>query len=806
MFGDRELGGLGRAALLCVTYFVAAEVGGHLSTPLAFATFWPPSGVFLAALLLSEARRWPRIALTVLPANLAFDLLRGQAVLVSIAFWAGNSLEALTGAWLLRRVVGLPLTFTALKEVIGLGTLAAAGATTLSATVGAAAAVLGGGADSYWAAWQVWWVSDVLGVVLIAPVILTWAQPASPSCERPRRADWLLFHSVLALMAAALLVGGTLGPDFGVPLPFVVLPVLGWAVWRFGPRGTATALLVIGVVAIWNHVRGRGIFTGAGSTAHAVAVLQVFLGVATVTFLGMAAAITERRRMGEALREAKEAAQAASRIKTEFLANVSHEVRTPLTAIVGFAELLADPELGADERQGLAEKIRSNGIHLLHVLSDILDVSKIEAGRMTVERIPCSPLALVAEVVAAVRPQGIAKGLSVDLECGGAIPEQILSDPTRLRQILLNLLTNAVKFTHAGGVRVVVSMPDGPPTPRPSLRFEVRDTGIGIAAEAQASLFTPFTQADPSMTRRFGGTGLGLAIAKRLAMQLGGDLTVESAPGEGATFVLTVETGPLEGVPPVDDPAPAPGANVGSRLRPERTPSLRGRILVAEDVPDTQELIALHLRRAGAEVEIARNGLEACELCIAAAAARQPFDVVLMDMQMPVLDGYQATALVRRRGYAGAVIALTAHAMEDSRERCLRAGCDDFLTKPIDRDALIATIRSHLPTTGGPCHPSGILHPPGPELAAVTAGFVGSLPGRVAALEESLARGDMDELRALAHQLKGTAGGFGFGIISAAAAQLEASAGAPEALDVVRERVRRLAELCRGGDRIAPVL
>src|SRR5581483_4239641 len=304
----------------------------------------------------------------------------------------------------------------------------------------------------------------------------------------------------------------------------------------------------------------------------------------TVHFYGAVQDITERKRAEDALEASRNAALEAARAKSEFLANMSHELRTPMTAILGYADLLSDPEADADERASYLETIRRNGEHL--------------------ERVGCSPAELVAQVASLLRPRALGKGLTLDVEYRTPIPARIQGDPTRVRQILLNLAGNAIKFTETGGVRLVLGMSDATDAAPARLRIEVTDTGIGIAPEALPTLFAPFSQADASTTRRFGGTGLGLAISKRLAEMLGGDITVTSTPGAGSTFVLALDTGPLDGVPMVTaaEPAAPPPARRRARRR------LEGRILLVEDAPDTQRLVSFWLRRAGAQVETADDG------------------------------------------------------------------------------------------------------------------------------------------------------------------------------------------------------
>jgi signal transduction histidine kinase/ActR/RegA family two-component response regulator len=399
----------------------------------------------------------------------------------------------------------------------------------------------------------------------------------------------------------------------------------------------------------------------------------------------VAAQVEELEGKNRELVEARERAAAASRAKSEFLTNMSHEIRTPMTAILGYAELLSDPALPREQVAEHVAVVRRNGEHLLSILNDLLDLSKIEAGALRVETLSFSLREVLDEVRTLLLPRAEQKGLRFEVAVEVGVPDWIESDPLRLRQILLNLAGNAVKFTSSGGVEVRVrrraALADGSLI----LEFEVADSGIGLSQTQCARLFQPFSQADSSTTRRFGGTGLGLSICRRLAELLGGSIAVTSAPGAGSTFVCDIRARPA---------APRPGSPVSRPIAPAAAPGaevLRGvRVLLAEDGKDNQRLLALILRRAGAAVEVAGNGEEAIEAIRASEARGAGFEVVLMDMQMPVLDGYGATAELRQRGWSGPVVALTAHAMAGDRERCVDVGCDDYLTKPVDREQLIA--------------------------------------------------------------------------------------------------------------------
>ena len=399
----------------------------------------------------------------------------------------------------------------------------------------------------------------------------------------------------------------------------------------------------------------------------------------------------------EQLEAAMREAEAATRSKSEFLANMSHEIRTPMTAILGFADNLVDPRLTDAEKGHAVQTIRRNGEHLMQIINDILDISKVEAGKLRVERMQFSPIQLIAEVKSLMETRASGQGLSFGVEFIGPIPETIHSDPTRLRQILVNLISNAIKFTESGGVRVVMRLLQEN-RQRSALQFDVIDTGIGMSRDLVGRLFEPFTQADTSAARQFGGTGLGLTISKRLAQLLGGDISIFTESGEGSTFRVTIDTGSLANVKLIDRPSLAEHLPIQDCARPSlREQTEPCRILLVEDGPDNQRLIEHILKRAGADVTVADNGKIAVDLITSAVddphtSGTQDFDIILMDMQMPVMDGYEATYVLRKQGYDKPIIALTAHAMAGDREKCLDAGCDDFATKPIDRNALVAAI------------------------------------------------------------------------------------------------------------------
>ncbi len=526
--------------------------------------------------------------------------------------------------------------------------------------------------------------------------------------------------------------------------------------------------------------------------------------------------ITARKQIEHDLLEAKVAAEAASRAKSAFVANMSHEIRTPMTAILGYADLLSQSQQNVQQRNNCVQTIRRNGQHLLSIINDILDVSKIEAGKMTVETIACSPIQLVTDVASLMRIRAKDKQLNFDVRYVGAVPETITSDPTRVRQVLMNLVGNAIKFTESGGVKVIVSMVEQKPHQPARMRFDVVDTGMGLTLKQQEQLFKPFVQADESTTRKFGGTGLGLTISKKLAEMLGGDLTVRSVAGNGSTFSLTLQTGDLSRTRMIETP----------QIEAENTANqpdfwndslrLSGRVLVAEDGPDNQVLASFYLEHAGLEVSVAENGQLACEAALAAVADGKPFDMILMDMQMPEMDGYAATTFLREQKYTGPIVAFTAHAMGGDREKCIACGCDDFAVKPIDPDRFMATVRKYVKEgvadsieAAEEMAPAIPLPPPTPvhvedpvkallakpKLAKLVDRFVTGLDDRMAAIRKAMDEDDHKQLKVLAHQLKGAAGGFGFPNISKIASDLEHVD--DKQLDALNKTVRELAELCQ---------
>ncbi|MFN8061159.1 MAG: ATP-binding protein [Vicinamibacterales bacterium] len=789
-----------RSSRLVRSVALSAPFAVCVALSLRFATIdgavtavWPPAGVALALLLLAGPASWPFI---VLGGYLASSFMHAGGWFVLLAPFAAVA-ECLTCVTLMRRMGVRAFPFATAGDT-GRFLVAALVGCGVGAVLGAALGV----AVEPWpfslSTLLAWFVGDFVGIVMFTPICLTWSGPSLPAISRVGRLD---VGAGLVLVVLAVAGFGAAPLDRRLHEAVVLLPLVAAiaASVRFGHRGAALGLALLGA------------YTGLrvaqpGITTIELWDLTTFAATAGVTSLLAGAISTENHEAEKALVVAKNVAEAASKAKSDFLATMSHEIRTPLNGVLGMASLLLGTPV-SDEQREYVDAIRGSGDALLGLINDILDFSKIESGRIELERAEFDLAAVLHSAVELVAERAAMKGIELTVVVDDDVPRMLVGDAGRVRQIVLNLVANAVKFTDRGGVVLAVARQQGP-TPDASLVvLRVTDTGPGIPDVARAELFEPFTQADASTTRRYGGTGLGLAISRRLVVAMGGTIGMEPRSSGGSTFWFTLPHSSLAGADrtPTFDfagrqivlwreaDAPADGyvsalartgATVATTLAAPRPPCpdvvvvdvpassrgldafvaavdtlpieqpvvvlvpitllhqasplarpscavvvkparaeevcervaqvLRGgvdvsaaqplvdrpevmggsvvRVLVAEDNPVNLRVAVRLLERAGCRVDVARNGLEAVA---AATAATTTYDVIFMDCQMPELDGFDATRRIRalaphRRPF---IVALTANAIAGDRERCLDAGMDDYLSKPVRPASLEAVLQ-----------------------------------------------------------------------------------------------------------------
>jgi len=447
-------------------------------------------------------------------------------------------------------------------------------------------------------------------------------------------------------------------------------------------------------VVLTGSIQAGNIIASLHALLRNVTVLERPLRVVTL-ISSLQAAVAARRRQYQVrdllsdLERARFEAEAANRTKSAFLANMSHEIRTPLGVILGFSDLIANEIPVTDEIKLYLQTIRRNGEDLSKLIDELLDLSKVEAGKLEIEIIPTTVSEVLSEIWSSFTDLARRKNVKLTVHVEDDVPHLIQTDPTRLRQILKNIIGNALKFTQDGAVAINVSLAPGRGFKPGQLLMAVTDTGRGISPMEQKRLFEAFNQADSSTTRSYGGTGLGLFLSRRLARALGGDIVLEkSSLGFGSTFVISIDIAAV-GDQPKRELTVAPEIKPASP--PEALKELAGLdILVAEDAPDNQVLIRRILTRRGATVHIAENGEEAIKEAMA-----HPYDIILMDVQMPLLDGYGATSQLRQLGYKGSIVALSAHAMKDERAKSIAVGCNEHLTKPVDVKRLVGVIIDH---------------------------------------------------------------------------------------------------------------
>jgi signal transduction histidine kinase/DNA-binding response OmpR family regulator len=643
--------------------------------------------------------------------------------------------------------------------------------------------------------------------------------------RRPSPPRWLgaftcvLDVSILSTVYAGLVIGGQpLAITNGRVLFCIYFLVLALTCLRQDARwcilAGLTAMIQYSAIVAWVVRHSR--ITGVALASANYGAFRWDNQVSRLVLLALATAINVAVvHQGRKFRQEKIRAEEASQAKSEFLANMSHEIRTPLNAVLGMTSLLLDTPLSPTQK-GYVETARHSGEALLGVINDILDFSKIEAGELGVEAVPFGLRECLDEALEIVAARAQTQGLTLQCRIGEGVPKTVESDPARLRQILVNLLDNAVKFTPRGEVRLEVEAgaeTDG----RVELLFAVRDTGIGIPADRLHRLFQPFGQADSSLSRLYGGTGLGLAISRRLAERLGGRMWVESEPGRGSAFFFTLRCRPVA-APAFEGSATAvAGAAPNDPPPAERFPL---RILLAEDNSINQKVALLMLDRLGYRADVAANGIEAL-----AALRRQRYDVVLMDLQMPGMDGLEATRRIRAelpQDEQPTIVAMTASVLHEQQEACSAAGMDDFVAKPVG----LTQLRAALERAAGSVEMEPVLPPVirgeesrlnlerldslrrlgelagRPLVREIVDTYLAETPQRLERLRSALDRGDGPDLTFVAHSLKGSSDQIGAVRVAALSAEIEQKGRSGELAPVAP----LLAELIHEAGRVAPLL
>jgi signal transduction histidine kinase/ActR/RegA family two-component response regulator len=664
----RKLGGLTVAYALAMSYslFLAGATHG-------MPVIWTANAVVVAGLLILRLRDGALLLLSTSVLHIVLELAAGDVLAMVLRYTMVDAVQEVATAALL---IGLNLRrrIRDMRSLLSVTVVSSVFTAATSLVINGILSISAGG--GFWDNWQAWVACNTLGMALVLPIAMVLMD------RRHYRGFPAKWPEIVALTLLAGATSATLYRGDFMIQALVFAPAM-LAVFRGGPPAAALAVMATLAAAI-PTVLWR---SGPEATETVSRLLETQFTQLVLYMVSMAAAFALARQArlqallvrGQTQARAAEArAQMANQAKSDFLATMSHEIRTPLNSILGFAALVADDESLSPENRRRLDLVGRAGRSLADLVNDLLDFSKVEAGRLDLSLSAVRPADLLADAAAIVAPSADAKGLDLEVRVdvrGAGDPEAAFAlDEVRLRQVLLNLLSNAVKFTAQGRVNARLVLGPEPA----ALRFEVSDTGIGIADDVQARLFQRFSQADSSISRRFGGTGLGLAISKALVRQMGGDIGVESEVGQGSTFWITLTAAPAE--------LSAPGAAAGAEV----SGAACVRVLLVDDHPMNRELGEALLTLAGCAVSTAEDGEQAVD-----AARHGGFDIILMDVHMPGMDGLAATRAIRALpGAAGAVpiVALTADVRADQVARCRAAGMDDHVAKPIQKDQLLGAI------------------------------------------------------------------------------------------------------------------
>ncbi len=741
--------------ILALIYYGTAEISRRIaSTPQSVTPIWPPDGFASAAVLIFGYQILPGVFIGSFLANIWaffnadnwYTILSSVIQVVGIAI--GTTLGTGFGNYLFRQIIKGKNLFRRLNDVYKFLLLIGLIAPMINATVGVFCLCLGGNVSwsGFGIVWLTWWISNVGGICIFTPAILSWYEfylrsinniqdkkdLSSSIKHHKRQIDiWRIIETITLMVVVVSLSFASFYQTYD--LEYMLIPCLVWTVLRFGHLGATNLIVVIAMIAVSGTVKGLGAF--GDDPLHSLTSLQYFIVVMVVTTLSLISILAEKQqaiaslqqskvrlvnksiqlesskaslnetalileKQNLALTEAKKAAEEANRIKTEFLSNMSHELRTPLNAILGLVQLLQESQ-NIDYQEKLdVQTIYQSGTHLLNLIDDILDISKIEAGKMELHLQDVYLSRLLQDLVEIIRVQANQKNIEFIDSFSPDLPKIVHADGKRLRQILLNLLSNAVKFTNKGHVifRAYLHQVMGENIAEPSnsifINFEVEDSGVGISNDKLETIFLAFEQAGETQFKNQ-GTGLGLAISQRIAEMMGSKIIVNSQRGVGSIFRFTVKL-------PIPESNLSINPNVSiisgkSVFEQNLSQKLPLKILVAEDNMFNQKVAHKILSRLGYEIDMVTNGLKVLE-----ALNHHNYDVIFMDVQMPEMDGLETTKKIvndRQRSHRPYIIAMTANAMDGDREICLAAGMDDYISKPVNVNLLVeALLRSQTST------------------------------------------------------------------------------------------------------------
>ena len=732
------------------------------------AAIWLPNAIIVAAML-NRTNANPLIICAAFLGNVFANLGVGETLHRAAALALTNSLE-ITFIWLgMRRLVSVRPDAMRYDHLVHFTLIAGLIVPFISS--GLAALILDTTATSMANIWFSRFLTHSLGMMTVAPAIWIagdeWQKRAWP--DRKRIAEWV------AILGSGLLVMITVFSQTRYPLLFLATPFIFLSAFRMGALGASAAIMIVAAIAWIATAQGLGpIALMGGNLPEQFYVLQGFVAVNFMMSLPIAAVLASRSTVEQELREARTVAEQAVVAKSAFLANMSHEIRTPMNGVIGFTDLLLAGNLDADQRRQIG-LVAESGKSMMQLLNSILDVSKIEAGQLQITEEPVNLRHTVRSIIRMMEPAAQAKGIVLRSHVKNSVPRSILIDPLKFRQILINLVGNAIKFTEEGQVELIVGTKTD--AEGAMLSVEVKDSGIGIPADRIDTIFTAFTQADNSIVRRFGGTGLGLTITSQLVDLMGGTISVFSKEQKGSTFAATL---PLREAPEEHTSCKI----VDSLLPTELADIPPCRVLIAEDNDINQALMRAMMATIGLNPLFASNGIEAVDFVTTAAAAGKPFDLILMDMQMPVMDGVEATRRLREAGFDAKtlpIVALTANAYAEDIAACRQAGMQDHLSKPVT----LATIREML-TRFTPAEPFTTLdpvsEPPQTHVEKMSASLITQYQHRkvqtiaqaeLLAQQTVISDTETEQFIDQLHKLAGTAGFFGDASLGTAASHLE---------------------------------